>query len=115
MRLGFWIGVLCCAPLLLFARVTCAPGECIIKRFHLGPDGFSEISHIRGDKNNPAERSPDEVEFVSETPPIKGRFYMDGCAYCPLYDEMDTNTKNRFETRADWPNRNNQNWMRELP
>ncbi len=113
MRLGFWVGILCCLPLLLFSRVTCGPGECIIKRFHLGPDGFSEVSHIPGDKNNPCERRPDEVDFVSETPPaVKQRYYMDYCAYCPLYDESDTT--DLFETRADWPNKNNQSWMREL-
>lgn len=112
MRLGLAIGMLCCVPFLLSARVTCGPGECILKRFHLGPDGYSEISHIHGDKNNPCERNPDDVEFVNEMPPMKSRFYLDYCAYCPLYDESDTT--DTFDTRADWPNRNNQSWMREL-
>ncbi len=113
MRLGFLVGVLCFVPLLLSARVDCGLDECVIKRFRLGPDGFSEVSYIRGDKNNPRERSPDEVEFVSETPLIQQRFYMDYCTHCPLYDEGET--ADRFAVRADWPNRNGQSWMRELP
>ena len=112
MRLVPILCSLLCLSLVLEARGPCRPGECVIKRFHLGPDGYAEVSHLPGDKNNPAERPCGEVEFVGETSRVRAQFYDDYSAYCPLYTERDT--LDDFDLRADWPTKTDQTWMREL-
>lgn len=103
------IGLVCGLPLTLMAHMEGSRGQ-VVKHFHLGSDGYSEVSHIYGDNHNPEERSADDVDFVGETPP-----FSEGDENCGSYCNFGNSRKwADFKEHADYPTRQSDDWFDEL-